>query len=247
MAQNTDLENHVRIERTDSMKKIEANENPTDAEKKKEVSKPTRPAKTAIVNLPMCIACVLFCLTLISIRLTSGLYAKYVATGSDNDTARVISFGNVTLTESGDFVGGSAKLIPGVNLQKRVQVGFTGSESAVYVFVEITPAGGWTTSDNTTFSMLSGKLRWSVLTGTGEWTFLSAAGGTYVYYKTLGPNTPLSNVDFIANNGTITVSNQILGSELAALGPVSIALRATVVQAGGFAGASAAWASVSGR
>ena len=247
MAQNMDIENNIRIESIESMEKNEINESPTNIEETEEASKPSNPKKTAIVNIPMCIACVLFCLTLVSIRLTSGLYARYVNTASGSSSARVISFGNITLRETGNFASsGSAKIIPGVNLKKQVQISFTGSESATYVFVEITPTGGWTTGDNATFSMLNAKMQWRVATGTTGWTFLSSSGGTYVYYKMLGPNTPLSELDVIANEGEITVSDQITSSELQALEAVSITLRASVVQAGGFADAAAAWASISG-
>ena len=41
------------------------------------------------LNIPMCAACILFCLTLISIHLTSGLFARYTASDRENDSARV--------------------------------------------------------------------------------------------------------------------------------------------------------------
>lgn len=46
----------------------------------------------AKMNIPMCAACVLLCLTLFSIHLTSGLYAKYTAKGNGEDDARVAKF-----------------------------------------------------------------------------------------------------------------------------------------------------------
>ncbi|MBR3786247.1 MAG: hypothetical protein IKJ77_07565 [Firmicutes bacterium] len=48
-----------------------------------------RHKKTTGVNIPMCVACVLFCLTLISIHMTSGFYAKYTVGAEGNDGARV--------------------------------------------------------------------------------------------------------------------------------------------------------------
>ena len=48
--------------------------------------------KSAKVNMPMCLASILFCFTLISINITSGLYARYVATSSGGDQARVAKF-----------------------------------------------------------------------------------------------------------------------------------------------------------
>ncbi len=49
-------------------------------------------------NIPMCIACVLFCLTLLSIHLTGGLFAKYTTAGDGEDSARVATF-DVKITE----------------------------------------------------------------------------------------------------------------------------------------------------
>lgn len=51
--------------------------------------------KRAKINLPMAVACVLLCLTLFSIHLTSGLYARYVSKGEGSDDSRVAQF-NVT-------------------------------------------------------------------------------------------------------------------------------------------------------
>lgn len=44
------------------------------------------------VNIPMCAALILLCLTMISIHLTSGLYARYTVTASGHDSARVAKF-----------------------------------------------------------------------------------------------------------------------------------------------------------
>lgn len=44
------------------------------------------------MNIPMCLAAVLLCLTLVSCHLCGGLYAKYTATGYGEDTARVAKF-----------------------------------------------------------------------------------------------------------------------------------------------------------
>ena len=200
--------------------------------------------KTAKVNIPMCIASFLFCLTLISIHLTSGLYAKYISSASGNDSARVIKFGELTLTEEGDFYeGNKLMIIPGVALTKKATVSFSGSESATYVFVEITPSK-WSTTDNKTFSLMSnGKtaMQWNVAEG---WLFLKSDNGTYIYYRELTPNTELIATDIIAENGKITVSNQITKSEIQVMTGISIKLRATVVQSGGFENPEAAWNSV---
>ena len=199
------------------------------------------------INIPMCLAVILLCLTLISIHLTSGLYAKYISSASGNDSARVIKFGELTLTEEGDFYeGNKLMIIPGVALTKKATVSFSGSESATYVFVEITPSK-WSTTDNKTFSLMSnGKtaMQWNVAEG---WLFLKSDNGTYIYYRELTPNTELIATDIIAENGKITVSNQITKSEIQVMTGISIKLRATVVQSGGFENPEAAWSSVAAK
>lgn len=58
----------------------------------------------AKLNIPMCAALALLFLTMVSIHLTSGLYARYTATATGSDSARVAKFdvtgsgaGNVTV------------------------------------------------------------------------------------------------------------------------------------------------------
>lgn len=46
----------------------------------------------AKLNIPMCAALVLMILTMISIHLTSGLYARYTTTATASDSARVAKF-----------------------------------------------------------------------------------------------------------------------------------------------------------
>lgn len=48
--------------------------------------------KTAAVNIPMCIAACLFCLTLFSFYLCGGLYARYTTSARGEDAARVAKF-----------------------------------------------------------------------------------------------------------------------------------------------------------
>ena len=204
-------------------------------------------SNTAKINIPMCIAAVLFCLTLFSMHLTGGLYAAYTTSSSGGDSARVIKFGNLTLTEEGDFYEANKLLIvPGMDLTKRVRVKFDGSEAATYVFVEITPEK-WATTDNIKFSFsMNGKdlMQWSI---EDEWKFLQSDKGAYIYYRELSPNTELDGVDVISDKGTITVSSKITLSEIKSMTGISIKIRASVVQSGGFKSPSAAWASIAAK
>lgn len=46
----------------------------------------------AKMNIPMCTACVLLCLTLFSMYLTGGIYSKYLSRDDSGDAARVAAF-----------------------------------------------------------------------------------------------------------------------------------------------------------
>lgn len=211
-------------------------------------NRPVKHTPTAKVNIPMCIASILFCLTLISVHLTSGLYAKYISRASGSDFGRVITFGDLTLTETGDFYDSNKlMIIPGVHLTKKATVSFTGSEAATYVFVEITPSASWQTPNNLDFSVTVNSktaMQWRVAKG---WSFLTAHKGSYVYYRELIPNATLNDVDIIADNGQIMVSDQITQSDIVSMTGIFIKFRATVVQAGGFANTEAAWNSVAAK
>ena len=209
------------------------------------VRKPER--RSAGINIPMFAAAVLFCLTLISLHLTGGLYAKYTSAATGSDSARVISFGELTLTESGTFQNdGTLMMIPGVDLTKSAVVDFEGSESAVYVFAQIALSDDWTTADRRTFSITSGTkplLSWSV---DDAWTYLETNGNTYIYYAAVSPNTEFEE-NILSDSGMITVSNAITKNEMASLADVSIDLQASVVQSIGFDSPSDAWASLSAK
>ena len=202
---------------------------------------------TRKLNIPILLAGILFCFTAVSMHLVSGLYSRYTTSGEGSDSARVITFGELTISESGDFYeDNKLMIIPGVDLTKKVEVEFEGSEAATYAFVEITPTK-WTTTDHKTFSIMSGNkvmMQWSVADG---WTYLETSEGVYIYYRVLAPNTPLVGVDVIAENGKIAVDESITKSEIESMTDISIKLRATVVQSGGFENVKAAWDSIEAK
>lgn len=179
-------------------------------------------------NIALRLAAILLVMVCLSVWMMNGLFAKYRTSDEGGDGARVITFGNLYLIESGNFINGKAKLIPGVDLVKDVWVNFTGSESSTYVFVEVELSDLWklkTSSDgDVSFEALDGRIKWAVADG---WEYMrpekepdtedeGAAGegteGTetppaqkesqtkFVFYCELEPNTALSR-DFIAGNG----------------------------------------------
>lgn len=193
------------------------------------------------------VAASLFILTAITVYLLAGVLARYVTTGTGSDSARVVKFGNLTLTETGDFDGTASQkgmIIPGVDLTKDASVNFEKSEVATVVFVEVIT--NYITSDHKNYSY-NGELKWSVESG---WEYLitdTYEGKTrHVYYQTVDPNEGLT-ADIIAENGKIAVSEAITKATITALGSGYITLRASVIQSGGFESVEAAWAAMAAK
>lgn len=63
------------------------------------------------VNIPLLLAGILFCLTLISISLTSNLIAKYSTTASGSDSARVAKFDVIATKDKSQL--DKIELVPG--------------------------------------------------------------------------------------------------------------------------------------
>lgn len=195
------------------------------------------------------VAAGLFILTLITVYLLGGLFARYVSSGHGLDSARVATFGDLTLTETGDFDGTAAKkgmIIPGVPLTKDAVVTFAGSEAATVVFVEvIVPKDTWETADNKAFSY--GGMSWSVASG---WEYLTKdlydGKDRYVFFKILEPNTQLSR-EKIVKDGEISVSEEITKANIGSLGNADLTFRASVIQAGGFKTVEEAWGAMAAK
>ena len=202
-------------------------------------------------NIPIYLACLLLCLTLISIHFSSGLYAKYTTTVSGSDSARVIKFGDITLTESDSSpITDDQKfvIIPGVTIKKNPLISFAGSEAMTYIFVEIEVSSHWDyalSDDKHLFTINTDQLRWQVSDG---WTYLKKEGSnTYVFYRLLAPNVVLVDASVISE-GQIQVSSGITASDLTYLtstGNPYINVRAMAVQGNGFDSATDAWNAVS--
>lgn len=207
--------------------------------------------KAMPVNVPMAMACVLFCLTLFSTHFTSDLYAKYTTSGEAGDGARVVKFGNVAISE---IVNGeentnaenTIKLIPYVGAQKQVRIDFTGAETDTFVFVEVT-APDWT--KNGKKYTLGDIFSWEV---SEKWTGVPKMGGEVaedVYYILLDANTPLAEAqkDFI-KDGVINIAKiedaKVPAKIAEQLENMTMSFRAIAVQANGFTSPAQAWNSV---
>ena len=172
-------------------------------------------------------------LAVATFALTGVTFSRYVASAHSQDEGRVITFGDLTVTDSG-----SAQVQPGVAAQKDLTVHFDGSEAAVYVFAEV--QGGWTLgADNRTYTYGADSLSWRVADG---WTYLQ----DNVYYRELAPNTALDAG--LIDGGAVNVSENMTRTELEELSKaLSIRVRAAAVQREGGDTAQIAWKRLGGR
>lgn len=171
-------------------------------------------------------------LAVVTFALTGVTFSRYVASAHSQDEGRVITFGDLTVTDSG-----VTQVQPGVAAQKDLTVHFDGSEAAVYVFAEV--QGGWTLGTDGIYHDAAGLMTWRVADG---WTHLR----DNVYYRELAPNTVL-DAGLIAG-GTVDVSENMTRTELEELSKaLSIRVRAAAVQREGGDTAQIAWKRLGGR
>lgn len=176
---------------------------------------------------------VLLYLALIAAVLSGVTFSRYVTGTTVSDSARVAMMKDLTVTETDGL--DQRVILPGVDMTRKAVVDFEGSEMACYVFCEIT-ANGWTrAADNFGYTAGNDLLSWAV--DNTKWIFLQGDGSTSVYYCIVNANTVL-HADVLAEDGKITVSEDITRSQLNALAasaaPLSIKISATAVQYHGF-------------
>lgn len=171
-------------------------------------------------------------LAVVTFALTGVTFSRYVASAHSQDEGRVITFGDLTVTDSG-----SAQVQPGVAAKKDLTVHFEGSEAAVYVFAEV--QGDWTRGADGIYHDAASLMTWRVADG---WTHLR----DNVYYRELAPNTAL-DAGLIAG-GTVDVSENMTRTELEELSKaLSIRVKAAAVQREGGDTAQIAWERLNGR
>lgn len=171
-------------------------------------------------------------LAVATFALTGVTFSRYVASAHSQDEGRVITFGDLTVTDSG-----SVQVQPGVAAKKDLTVRFEGSEAATYVFVEL-KGSDWTRGADGIYHDAAGLMTWRVADG---WTHLR----DNVYYRALSPNTALTAG--LIDGGTVDVSENMTRTELEKLSKaLSIRVQAAAVQREGGDTAETAWARVNG-
>lgn len=220
--------------------------------------------RESVSNAAMCLAVVLFWLVIITTYMSSGLFAKYSTMGMGGDSARVIQFGELTVTETLDTVvtptGGDLIFVPGTTMKKDITVDFEGSEADTVVFVAL-EAKGWSftapnATDPASFALKQGEntlMSWKMENG---WNYLASKDERHVFYIFLDSNTPLKNKHVI-KDGRITVNVATYDAYDALAGAdLNLDITAYAVQANGFYApdrdtavevATAAWNSVKSK
>ena len=215
-------------------------------------------------NLMLRFASLLLVCVLVSTYALCGLLAKYATSGSSGDDARVAKFEKVDVNETGNFTTVDGKnvfyIIPGTTLTKDVTIDFKASETAAYVFVEMTLTdniGAWTRTPDADGDMYglkiggSDMLSFSVESGSDEWIYYTSESvGTnatrYVYYKEVDVHGKIDDADFIADDGQIVVSPNITRTMIknGNFNNLKIDIRAIAAQSSGFTDLADAWGSV---
>lgn len=218
-----------------------------------------------VLNAAMCLAVVLFWLVIITTYMSSGLFAKYSTMGMGGDSARVIKFGELTVTETLDIGvtpnGGNLIFVPGTTMKKDITVDFEGSEADTVVFVEL-ETKGWrftpaNAPDPASFALKQGEdtlMSWEV---ESDWNYLASdEDERHVFYIFLDSNTPLENKPVI-KDGKVTVNVATYDAYDALAGAdLNLDITAYAVQANGFYApdrdtavdvATAAWNSVKSK
>lgn len=152
-------------------------------------------------RIPALAAAIMLCLTLLSVCLTCGLYARYTTNGSGAEKARVAQFGQLSLTM--DAAEG-VKLLPGsiksVTLNPKVTMTASEVAVAVYVYVSLPEGSSWTYNEAAR-SFSCGPILWTVAEG---WIYLENEGQTYTFYRFLKPGDALTE-EPVVQGGTMHV------------------------------------------
>ena len=157
----------------------------------------------AKLNIPMCAALVLLFLTMLSIHLTSGLYARYTATSTASDSARVAKFdvlgeigGTVELTSSMIEAGKCALTVTNaseVAVKYAISVTFDSEVDGTKLNVQLDNiAGEWSTDKKTIDFGDKGTLVPNTAVGNHElsfdvtdWSFVTVTADSDTASKTL--------------------------------------------------------------
>lgn len=172
--------------------------------------------------------CLLFVVLLIGFTVSN-----YVTGTKASDSARVAYIKDIEITETGNFTEPNKWIMtPGVDMTKNAEVHFKGSEMACYIFLKVEASNWRRLTDYKYAYPIKGvnALSFGIET---DWTYLLGGESESVYYRIVKANDPLS-ASVLADNGKITVSENLTRTQLKSLPNLSIKISAIAVQYHGF-------------
>lgn len=175
-------------------------------------------------------------LILVSFMLTGVTFSKHITKSNCNDKARVAKFGNLSITENGKEYDKDVfwNIVPGVDISKNAVIEFENGETACYLFYEI-ETSGFTKAENeykTKNDWLKFKL--AETSSADEFSGLKISDNKTVYYTVLNPGEKIKKAVF-ADGGKITVSSNLTAGDINSIkDDLSINIKVSAVQYGGF-------------
>ena len=158
-------------------------------------------------------------------------------TAETDEVVNTFTYGdiNIELTETKP-VGQEAKIIPGVNIEKDPKVTVKPNSEACYLFVKVESNGVFVT----------GKVEYSVRTGTDGWTKLE--GVDNVYYREVSAADAQTGKSYYVlagsekyPNGVVTVKDTLSKEEVKNLGTATLKFTAYAIQKEGTGTVTQAW------
>lgn len=181
---------------------------------------------------------------LISVMVMGVTFSKYVTVSYSGDAARVARFGDLYITENGEAYEANKdyKVVPGVNLTRDIVLHFEKSEVACYVFFQVDAESFTKNGKNYIYGSGENSISFRVTELGTRWSSFDLEDGKTIYYTVVEPNESISQ-PIIANRGAIIV-NKALSIEALEKPDISIKVKATAVQYGGFTDAKAAYSAI---
>ena len=198
----------------------------------------------SIKNITSKFSVFLLSMTLVTTYWLSGMYARYTTTHDVDDATRVIGFGDITINKRGIFNEERTIFAPGANIYGNVNIDFEGSDTSVYIFVELTLSSNWDVLDTHDIVISSGDVLLLDAEIGSSWNYLNKFDNSVVYYQHLDSNINFNDNVFESNS--IVVSPFVTDEHLNLLKNITIKFDSYAVQSNGFGSVESAWERIKG-
>ena len=140
-------------------------------------------------------------------------FSRYISSTVSENYARVISFGELYITNgTNSYQNENIKIIPGAEIKKNPMINFDVNEVQSCVFLKIDSSYWIYDSIDRSFSYISNNkkiITWNICK---EWNYLKNDETSNVFYIFVQPNTKLSQS--VINSSTIYISQEIKNSDI---------------------------------